>query len=246
MKLLLYIATALLSFLVFLVIFAPASSAWSLVSEDVYNRVPDLNVFRVGGTIWDGQGEIQFRQFPTSALNWQLSPAKLINSTANFHFTAEGQGHSLQAEAALTRSSGALQSLKGSISSDYINAMSEQFGFTFSGELEIQALELTFDRQWITSASGSVHWTGGRILLNASANPQVIQLPPLDGELYFRDQQLILDITYEQLVLMQIILKEGGWAEVAVKGRLFDIANLPSLDASDPDETILLLEEKIL
>lgn len=230
----------------FIVVFAPASSAWALVSEDVHNRIPDLRVFRIGGTIWNGEGEIQFRQFPPSTLNWRLSPGELIKRTANLHLTATGQGHSLQAGAAIGPSYGAIQSLQGVISSHYINEVSEQFGFTFSGEIEIQEINLSVDNQWITSANGTAKWSGGRILLNTPMAPQTIELPPLDGELYLRNQQLVLDITYQQLVVMQIVLKKGGWAEVSIKGRMFDIANLTSPGDSGPDETILLLEEKIL
>ncbi len=238
----LYIATAILSFLIFLVIFAPASPAWSLVREDVHDRIPDLKVYRVGGTIWNGEAEIQFRQFPPSALNWQLSPGELISGAANIHLSAHGQGHSFQARATLEASSGSLQFIKGIISSDYINEVSEQFGLIFSGDLEIHELNVSSDSHWITGATGSAHWTGGQIFLNR----QTILLPPLDGELYFENQQLILDIVEQQSLLLQIILKQSGWVEIAIKGRMLEVANLQLPNGSHPDETILLLEEKIL
>lgn len=247
MKPSLYIATAILSFLIFLVIFAPASPAWSLVREDVQKRIPDLKVYRVGGTIWNGEAEIQFRQFPPSALTWQLSPGELIiNGAANIHLSAHGQGHSFQARATLEASSGSLQFIKGVISGDYINEVSEQFGLIFSGDLEIHELNVSSDSHWITGATGSAHWTGGQILLNTSPERQTIVLPPLDGELYFQNQQLILDILEQQSLLLQIILKQSGWAEIAIKGRMLEVANLQLPNGAHPDETILLLEEKIL
>jgi hypothetical protein len=242
MKLILYIATAVLSFLIFLIIFAPASPAWSLIDKDVQDRIPDLNVSRVGGTIWNGQAEIQFRQFPPSTLNWQLSPGKLIQGTAKFHLLVDGQGHSIQSEATLGSTSGSLQSAKGVISSDYINKVSEQYGLIFSGDLEFQELNVVANNDWITGATGSARWTGGQILLNQN---QTILLPPLDGELYFQNQQLILDITEQNSQLIQIILKQSGWAEIAIKSRMLEIANLPLPTGSHPEETILLLEEKI-
>ena len=242
----LYIATAILSFLIFLVIFAPASPAWSLVDKDVHDRIPDLNVYRVGGTIWNGEAEIQFRHFPPSTLFWQLSPGDLIKGAANIHLSADGQGHSLRAGATLNNSSGSLQSVKGLIGSDYINEVSEQFGLIFSGDLKINELNVSSDGRWLTSATGSVHWTGGQILLNRSLQTQTILLPPLDGELYFQNQQLILDITEQNSLLIQIIIKQSGWAEIAIKGRMLELANMQLPNGSHPDETILLLEEKIL
>ena len=242
----LYIATAILSFLIFLVIFAPASAAWSLVRADVQHRIPDLKVHRVGGTIWNGEAEIQFRQFPPSTLNWQLSPGELFTGAANIQLSANGQGHSLQAGATLSASSGSLQSVKGVISSDYINEVSEKFGLIFSGDLEIHELNLSSDSRWVTAASGSAHWAGGQILLNSSRVTQTFLIPPLHGELYFQNQQLILDIAEQNSLLIQITLKQSGWAEIAIKGRMFEVANLQLPNGSHPDETILLLEEKIL
>jgi hypothetical protein len=167
----------------------------------------------------------------------------LIQGTANMHLLVDGQGHSIQTEATLGSSSGSLQSAEGVISSDYINQVSEQFGLFFSGDLEFEEFNVAANSDWITAATGSAHWTGGQILLNQS---QTILLPPLDGELYFQDQQLILDITEQNLTLIQIILKQSGWAEIAIKSRMLELANLPVPNGSHPDETILLLEEKIL
>lgn len=246
MKLFLYVATAIASFLAFLVVFAPASLVWSLISEEVVNRLPDLQVHQISGTIWDGESEIQFRQLPSSALTWQLSPLALASATARIHITVQGQGHSLQGQITLDRTSVTLQALNGQINSGYINALSEPFGLAFAGDLEIRDLGVNVERQEITSSHGTVHWTGGDIVLNASTQPETISLPPLDGELYFMNQQIILDVTYQHLMLLQILLKKDGWAEVAVRGRLLDMANIPLAEGSDPDETILLLEEKIL
>jgi len=245
-KPLFYFCVAVVSFLIFIVVFAPATPVWSLIRENVHERVPDLNVYRVSGTIWNGESEIQFRQFPPSLLTWQLSPLDLIKGVAKIKARAAGKGHLLEAETTLTASNGDIKSLHGTIDSDYINVVSERFGFTFSGDLEIRELSISADRHWITDATGTVHWTGGRILIATAAGPQSIVLPPLQGQLLMRQQQLILNITHQQHTLIRITLQKGGWAEVAIKGWLYDLANLPLPGGSDLNETILLIEEKIL
>ncbi len=246
MKIALYITIAILSFLVFILAFAPASPFWSLVQADVKKNIPDLNVYRVGGTVWDGQGEIQFRQFPPSTIFWHLSATQLLNRIADIQISAGGEGHELTARLSLAESESFLQDLTGLIDSDYINEVSTQFGFTFSGELKIKNLNLEGNNRWLTNADGEAYWSGGRILLNTGPDPQVLVLPPLDGQLTFVDNQLVLDITHKQLTLLKIKLKEGGWAEISIKGRLLKLANLPWPEGSNPDETVLLLEEKIL
>ena len=236
----------MVSFLIFIVVFAPATPVWSLIRGNVHERVPDLSVYRVSGTIWNGESGIQFRQFPPSLLTWQLSPVDLIQGVAKITTRAEGEGHTLEAETTLTASSGDIKSLHGTINSDYINVVSEQFGFTFSGDLEISELSISADQHWITDAAGTAHWTGGQILVTTGAGPQSIVLPPLQGLLFMQQQQLILDIMHQQQTLIRITLAKGGWAEVAIKGRMFDLANLPLPGESDLNETILLIEEKIL
>ncbi|MCZ6503745.1 MAG: type II secretion system protein N [Gammaproteobacteria bacterium] len=244
MKPLVYFFVAVVSFLVFIVVFAPATPVWSLIRGNVHERVPDLNVYRVSGTVWNGESEIQFRQFPPSLLTWQLSPVDLIKGVAKITARATGEGHALEAEITLTASNGDIESLHGTINSDYINVVSEQFGFTFSGDLEIRELSISADQHWITDAAGTAHWTGGKILITTL--PRSIILPPLRGLLFKQQQQLVLDITHQQQTLIRIALQKGGWAEVAIKGRMFDLANLPLPGGSTLDETILLIEEKIL
>ena len=97
-KPLLYFCVAVTSFLVFIAVFAPAAPVWSLIRETVYERVPDLNVYRVSGTIWSGESEIQFRRFPPSLVTWQLSPVDLIKGVATIRVRAQGEGHSLEAQ----------------------------------------------------------------------------------------------------------------------------------------------------
>jgi Type II secretion system (T2SS), protein N len=246
LKPLFYLSAALLSFLIFVTVFAPAAPVWSIIREDVQARVPDLNVYRVSGTIWNGESEVQFRQFPPSLLSWHLSPIDLIKGVAVIKATMTGEGHSLDAGVSLKSSGGDIRSLHGTISSGYVNQMSEQFGITFSGELEINELSVSSDKLWISDAHGTADWNGGRILITTAASPQTMILPPLKGVLLYQHERLILNITHQQQMLIRITLKKGGWAEVDIRNRMFDLASLPLPEGSDPDETILIIEEKIL
>ena len=230
----------------FVIAFAPAAPVWSLIRETVLERAPDLNVYQVSGTIWNGESKIQFRQFPPSRVTWRMSPLDLIKGVVKIKARAQGDGHLLEAEAAFTASNADIKSLRGTIDSDYLNVVGEEFGFTFSGDLEIRDLSITINPIWITDAAGSAHWTGGRIIIPTVAGPQSFVLPPLQALIIMGQQQLILDITHQQQALISITLRKDGWAEIAIKARMFVLANLPMPEGSDRDETILLIEEKIL
>ena len=246
MKSLLYICIGLISFLIFVVAFAPASTVWSSIRENVHKVAPDLNIYRVSGTIWNGESEMQFRQFPASLLTWKLSPAGLIRGIAQVQLNAAGQGHQVEGDASFTSVAVNINALHSLINSDYINEVSEEYGYTFSGDLEFENLSISTDWHWITDAKGTANWSGGQILIITPDGPRYVTLPPLEGELFKQQDQLILNITLEKQILIAITLQKGGWAKVAIKGILFDVADLPLPEGSKPDETILLIEEKIL
>jgi hypothetical protein len=244
MKLSVYVSIAIFVFVGFLITFAPASILWSIIEPDVARAAPGLNIKRVGGSIWNGKSEFQYRQFPPSHINWDISPLNSLNDDGVIKFFIEGNGHSLELEADVAPSTAWFKSSRGNISSDYLNGMSEQYGLTFSGNLSFSKLLLVIDNAKIIDAAGQVHWSGGKVVVPSQSQP--LDLPPLDGELFFEEQLLILDVTFQQLSIIKISLNEHGWATIAIKGRFFDIANLTRPDSTDPDETILLLEEKIL
>ncbi len=239
-----YILVAALTFIGFLIVFAPVSPVWSMVRDDVSKAVPELNVLSLSGSIWSGKGEVQFRQFPPSQVTWTISPFDLFGRTGRINITGVGEGHSLNAEAVITFTEGHIEIFEGKFNNIYISSISEPYGLTFSGDLSINDISLTAKKDGITDAHGTARWSGGRIFVAGKTQP--LDLPPLDGKLSFEKQFLILDVTFQQLSVLRISLNKHGWAAIAIKGRFFDIANLARPDGTDPDETILLLEEKIL
>jgi len=246
MRIVLYILIATVSFTLFLIAFAPASPAWVLIRDDVKTRVPDLNIFRVGGTVWTGEAEIQFRDFPPSTLSWDVHAAELIGGQLKADLTLIGEDHHFATTAVFDEVSGAVQQLSGNIGSEYVNQVSRKIGLTFSGELIIDQVNLTADDRQVRSIDGVMHWTGGRTVLAISDEAQVVAFPRLDGKLYFENAEILLDVTSASESLLTVTLKQTGWAVVAIKARTFDLANMDWQGNGDLDQTVLLIEEKIL
>ncbi|MDP4765206.1 MAG: hypothetical protein NWR61_02555, partial [Pseudomonadales bacterium] len=57
---LLYVFAAVLGFVGFILVYAPARPLWGFISDDVGRQAPRLQVRAVGGTVWQGQADIQF------------------------------------------------------------------------------------------------------------------------------------------------------------------------------------------
>lgn len=241
---LLYLAVFITGFTVFVVAFLPASSAWLLVKDDVARALPNLEVLAVTGTVWQGQAGIRYREFPPTDLDWSLSPFELLKGRALVDTVVAGSGHQLDGTATITPG-GADFSVKGHVDSTYINTVSRRYGLTFSGRLEIQRLRLAADPRWFTAADGAFSWPGGPIVYNTIQGRQTITLPGLDGRLHLDGEDLQLDVVRGDAKLMAITLRPTGWVLVDMKARLFDLAALPWPAGASPDDTALMLEEKL-
>lgn len=238
---------ALLTFCIFIVVFAPASLVWRVAEKEVIRNVPDLHVLRVGGTVWSGEAELAYRQFPTSLLNWQIAPLPILGAKIETQLVLTGEGHQLNGDAFVSRQLGVVESLTGHIDASYINRVSQPQGLTFSGTIEIQNFSFSSDMQWIQDASGRIFWPGGKIVSRTLlAGTRVFDLPALTGDISMQGENISLDLHHNNETIVDILVKPDGWVSVAVKARLFDLANLPWPAGSSPGDTVLEFEEKLL
>ena len=244
-KFLLYGITALLSFAVFLALYAPAGIAYRFVERDVA-RLLDTSIFRVGGTIWRGSADIQYRDFPGSGLNWSLAPLPLLSRTADLTLDVVGLGHRLSGNLVTDGKDGEITEVNGSIGSDYINHVSSRYGLRFSGSLELNDLTVTVDHNWFSYVHGKIYWTGGNVLYQAENGSQSVNLPPLDGELSMSDSKLTLFVNNVRLPVLSIYLQQDGWVELRFNARLLTLADLPVPEGTNPDDVVITIEEKVL
>lgn len=244
-RLLLYIGIGVSAFVIFVVIFAPASAAWLLVHNEVEKAFPELRVYSIEGTVWSGTGQLQYRGFPVSRLTWHLKPGALLDGTADLDLTLGGEGLGVRGNAVIGRDRALLRQFTGYLDSDYINTASQNYGLRFSGRLDIDRLMLETDRQWLTAASGDMAWDGGRVVFQSGDQVEVLNLPPLNGSLAMDDRNLRLAIRHDQAPVLNVALQPDGWARVDLKARLFQLADLDWPTGSDPDDTVLQVEEQI-
>ncbi len=243
-KIILYGTTAVLSFTILLVIYAPASIALRLFGDDI--AVTDLSIYLVSGTIWHGSAELQFRDFPTSALVWTLAPYSIVQDVVRLELRASGLGHELQGDAEVEGDLSRLKGLHGSVASEYVNQVGRPHGLQFSGELIISDVNVVADSNWFAEATGTVHWTGGRVLYSTQVGSQSINLPPLDGTLGLVEDELILSVSANDLPVLSCVMLPTGWVKLTFTARLLELANLPWPEGASADDIALIIEEKVL
>lgn len=248
MRWFLYIATAILSFALFVIVFAPAATIWSLAKDDIGPRLPpDLQVLTIDGTVWSGDATIRYREFPPSALSWSLDPFALIDRQVVADIVVsgvEGDDHSIASDLVASRRHLEIAA-GGYIDSAYINRVSAPYGLVFSGRLDVTRLTAQSDYAWFTAAEGDLHWDGGTILYRTYEGTQSLELPPLDGTLTMAGRDIHLDIDHAGDPVIAITLRPAGWAVVDLKRRLFDLAGIDWPGGATADMSVLMLEEKI-
>ncbi|MBV1877260.1 MAG: type II secretion system protein N [Pseudomonadales bacterium] len=266
---------ALISFLGFLLVRAPAAPIWSLLNNNANTNanqpLPDLQVLLVSGTVWDGLAELQYRDFPNSLLSWQLMPFistdppstkaateqdtskinpaednTIIPLAIDLDLSAKGIAHHLMAEVVAKSNKIVITNLRGDIGSTYINAISQPQGLTFSGAINVGQINLASDLKWLQQANGTITWPGGKITSRApDGATQVFNLPALDGIISLQSEILGLEIQHNNEPLINIELKQDGWIRVKVKARIFDLARLPWPSGTNLDDTVLEFEEQV-
>ncbi|XOV90014.1 MAG: type II secretion system protein N [Pseudomonadota bacterium] len=239
-----YVLTGITTFLVFLVVFAPAALLWNLVKVDVLRTVPELQVLTVDGTVWQGDANLRFREFPVTDLNWTLAPLPLVRQQLAFSATLAGDGLNVASEGTASEP-GSSGTLDGYIDASYINSVASRYGMNFPGRILLEQVTFAADRTWLTTVSGLLRWGGGRVVLQTPAGTQAFLLPPLEGQLRLTGNNLQLDVSAREGLVISVLLRPDGWAAVDIKTRLLQVAGIPWPGSENADLTAFMLEEKV-
>ncbi|MBT4160041.1 MAG: type II secretion system protein N [Gammaproteobacteria bacterium] len=245
MNKLLFALIGLAAFLTFMIAMVPAAPIYSAFEEELAHNLPDITLSDVGGSIWNGRGEISYRQFPPGNINWQLSPVQALTGTAAIDIQLNGTGLEADIVGALTADGGRLSKLTASVSADYLNQVTLNYGLDLSGEVQLPKASLTFNKSWLTSAEGDLRWTGGIVHIETPERIHTVKLPAFDGQVSMIGDTLELHITQTGTRMMEISLTPDGWAKVAIDYALIDLVDLPLPGSRDTSEPAVIMEEKI-
>lgn len=257
----LYGLAALLSFMVFLIAYAPASFVLALAQDTLAARAPQLHIDQVSGTLWQGEANLQYENLAPSRLQWHITPATLLKGELHADLQARGHDHNLASQVTWQPSRLSLQNLNGILGSDYINPLAQRYGLQFGGQLDIE--DLRFDvipaTGWLDRAAGAAQWSGGRVQFATaySASPaqaESIMLPPLTAILAQPTTALTLAVTSADAELLSVILKPTGWVEISLQQTLFQIAGIQlppgatlrgGMPGQTSSNTVVKFEEKL-
>lgn len=238
-------AVLILSVLVFLVAMAPASVAFSFIRDDLARSAPGVLITGVGGTVWNGAADVEFEGFPTSMLSWSdvdLSPFdREVQTVLRLAAASHDVSGTLLASEQLVQLSGAT----GYIDNTWVNPWGSQYGLDFDGGVNISRFELTANTRWLTALDAALAWTGGTVRYTAYGETQSYTLPPLDVAARLDNEVIHAQVTHAGKTVIELTLNRDGASYVAVKARLFLLANLPWPGGQPPDENVIEVERPL-
>lgn len=241
-----YVAAGIITFLVFILVMAPASLLVSLAGDNL-QKVPDLEVGRVEGRIWAGAAELQYQSFP-ALVSWNLAALPLALGRISADVEVAGDGLDAAFHVSANSNEGSITGATAFVDARYINQVSIGYGLDLSGQFSFSSDEVSFNRRWITAATGDLDWPGGIVHIETPERLHTVDLPPLRGKLSMDGDSVKLAINDTNTPLIDLSLKPSGWAAVGVSFAFIELAGLPiPLDArTDVAGPALLIEEKVL
>ena len=250
----------LLIFVGVIVLRAPAGVVWRMLAPQVKSALPELVVSRIAGTVWDGQVQLQYASMLPSDVTWQVALPELLSGRLPFAATMTGDAHDLKITGSANLSELRIDTLQGTLDGQYLSQYGQRYQIQLAGSLNILSLHLTTTPRWPLDVAGQLTWSGGAVSIPGPSGRQYLQLPALSGQLTMQDQNLQLQVSEttsdfssnsasnfasNAQELLTVTLQPSGWAKVAIKRRMFKLANIAFPGSQIPDDVALTLEEKI-
>lgn len=246
---LIYGAIALVTIIGFVIVTAPAATVWSMIGSDIETALPGMKISNLKGSVWNGEGLVQFQSFPTTSIDWRLAALPLLAGNAAFEISARASDFDADVSGVVTGHSGTINDATVTIGSEYINSVTLDYGLDLSREFHIEIDGATFADGWPTAVEGNIRWPGGVVHIETPEQVHTVRLPELTGDLFMDEGKIHLNVVGDDEPLIDVSLNRTGWAEVGITYAFMRLANLPLPTGSESqgtDEIAILLEEKIL
>lgn len=232
------LAAGLLLFVIFAVVFAPAGLLRSVVPAEIVLVNPT-------GTLWQGDSQLIQQTQNLGKLRWQLSPAALLRGSVRYELTLENANDQLTGAIELAPwSAESVIEISGALTAVTVNEWLRAYQIDLSGVFTLDRVRLTLIEWLPTAASGSITWTGGRVMYTLSGKTSSSILPEMLAYLG-EGPQAVVYRAGGQTPLLHAELLATGFAKVGITKRLTQLLNDP-WPGGDPDHAVVLeVEEQV-
>lgn len=236
------VGAGLALFLVFAVIFAPASLLRTLIPADA-----GVDLLSAQGTLWNGSGALYLAGQPAGTVRWHARPVTIFTGTLGYDVAVTGPEHDLSGRVAAGWSAGTLE-LDGRTGADFANRWLAPYDIAITGDLALAdvVVHLPYDAAALAagSAAGEVTWAGGPVRYRLAGRDYAGELPPLvaflgdglEAEIYPQDGQT---------PLLRADIRPNGFIRIAVTQLLTRLVGNPWPGSRADHEVVLEVEEQL-
>lgn len=211
---LIYVVTALLSLMVFIISFFPAAPVWKYVGQDPLAKIaPTVRFVRISGTVWAGSA-IAIVDNPNllpMELNWKLQDISLINPGMTYWLSLKGDQLQLDANLTANRDQMVISNMTSSIEALKVSDLTRHYGFEAEGVFYMKPTELLIKNNKIQDISGFLGWTGGLLSFTTGSTSISRTFSEAGGNLMMVDGIASITFLERGKPLLSAELGADGW-----------------------------------
>lgn len=239
------IIVGILAYVLFLLALFPINIAYKLIDP---KGLP-ISVEALSGTLWNGEAVVKQRDLGRLDVSWELSPASLFIGQFNAQVKAKSQKANFSGEV-VASAAGTVEIIdsKGFLSAELVNQFARRQRANLAGDFELMGLNVIYDvnAKQAQTASGRLVWQGGQVTYPVGRKKKNATMPMLVADISSENGELkALVNTTEGQPVAEANLKTDGWAGVAIKRRLVDLAGEKWMGKADADTTVFEVSEKV-
>lgn len=227
-----------LIFLALIVARLPAGLLRSLVPEH-----SPVNLLDLGGTVWNGNGDLLVDGLPLGRLHWAFAPVTLMEGSLGYDLRLSGAGAELSGRVQQGLTSARVEAA-GNIRASFVNQWLAPYHIDLSGNFQLLDVEAMMTGQTLAGLSGQIHWEGGPIQYRLSGNMHNSSLPAMIADLGPGPEATAHGVgEYTPMLISE--LKTNGFIRFGVTKYLTRLLGEP-WPGGDPDHAVVLeVEEQV-
>jgi hypothetical protein len=229
-----------LLFIVFAVIFAPATLIRSFLPAD-----GSIDLLQAQGSLWRGSAELFVEGLPAGTLRWNHRPVTILQGSLGYDIEWFGVDHRISGRVKLGPGQWLVQGA-GNVDAPFLNRWLAPYDIVMSGRVELDSVSLSAGYRGIGhgAASGSARWDGGPVSYRLAGQDYAGQLPPLTAFLGDGLEAVVYPQD-GQTPLLRLAVQDDGFVRIGVTRMLTRLLGNPWPGSQQDHEVVLEVEEQL-
>lgn len=246
-KVFLLVLMGVFVYLLALVIWVPAGWLWHHASARI-TLPQQVQVRQVSGTLWNGAAGVVVAGFPVRG-SWELDWPSLTSLQLPVALNIASAQSSINGDLTLGWPGNVYLDATGRITvAEFEDLIRQSGGAMIEGEVLIDALQVSWEDNRLTNASGTGRWDGGLVTWPMGNQAGQAEFPPMAAELDTTDGGLALVVREQggDGPAADANILWNGMLELRVYKRMVDLADQPWSGSAQPGDVIFRVRQPLL